>query len=316
MLFRSFAIPYHPQSKAIERWFDTLEGQFVRTMPTYCGKDTARRPDDVVDYLATARAKEEAMELDEFAGKVEQFLGLYNRMPHTGRGMDGAAPLEVFNRRRSRRMICDETLALLCQVWTGELKVGKNGVQVKGLWYGQFDQTLMMHFGRPVRCAFDPDDLSRVRVYDAHTYHYITTAEQATMIAYGATAGDSDLRESMAAKNRARRTIKQYKPAARIAGTELVHLTLQAAAERARPVADEGSKPMRPVATPLDGQAAAIRRTERTRAVKRAAGAEGMTQAITLDWDVEDNQPTRAITRLTWDDEPKQRQPMRLDFDE
>ena len=30
----SFAIPYHPQSKAIERWFDTLEGQFVRTRPT------------------------------------------------------------------------------------------------------------------------------------------------------------------------------------------------------------------------------------------------------------------------------------------
>lgn len=312
----SFAIPYHPQAKAIERWFDTLEGQFVRTMPTYCGKDTARRPEGLAEYLASARAMDDAMEMDEFSGRVAEYIELYNRTPHTGRGMEGATPLEVLARRRSRRMISDETLALLCQVWTGELKVGKNGVQVKGLWYGQYDAVLMLHQGRPVRCAYDPDDMSRVRVYDAHSYQYITTAEQATMIAYGQAAAETDLREAMANKARARRTVKQYKPAARVAATGLTHLTLQAAAARTAPAADEDTKPIRPVSTPLEGQAAAIRRTERTRHVKRAAGAESVDRVVTLDWDVNECEPERPVTRLDWEPEPKQERPnIRLDFE-
>lgn len=309
----SFAIPYHPQAKSVERWFDTIESQYIRTLPTYCGKDTLRRPEGLADYLASRRAIDEAMELDEFAGRIAEYIHIYNRTPHTGRSMDGAAPLEVLHRRRARRMVSDETLTLLCQVWTGELKVGKNGVQVKGLWYGQYDPTLLMLQGRSVRCAYDEDNMSKVRVYDAHTYRYITTAEQATMVAYGAAASESDLREAMASKARARKQVKAYKPAARIAATELGHLTLQAAAARAKTVADEGSKPARPVATPLDGQAAAVRRTERMRAVKRAAGAEGVRQV--LDFDFDDDEPVRPATRLDWDTEPEYAEQPRLRLD-
>ena len=313
----SFAIPYHPQAKSIERWFDTLESQYIRSMATYCGKDSARRPEQLTDYLKTDRAVAAALELGEFADAVGGYIDIYNRTPHTGRGMDGRTPLEVLHTRRSRRMVAEETLELLCQVWTPPVKVGKNGVCVKGLYYGQYDPTLLMHQGRSVRCTYDPDDVSQVRVFDAHTYRYLATAEQAAMVAYGA-ADDTDLREAMAAKARARRQVRQYKPAARIAAMDLPQLTLDAARQRSRPAAAEPAKPVRPVPTPLDGQAAAIKRTERTRAVKRAAGAEGLREVITLDWDFDRDEPDRTPMRLDWDDDdqPPQRTPMRLDWDD
>ena len=40
----SFSIPYHPQSKPIERFFHTVDIQFTKTFDTYCGKDHARKP--------------------------------------------------------------------------------------------------------------------------------------------------------------------------------------------------------------------------------------------------------------------------------
>lgn len=315
----SFAIPYHPQAKSIERWFDTLESQYVRTLPTYCGKDPARRPEALAAYLKTDRALRESLELDAFASQVGDYIALYNRTPHTGRGMDGRAPLEVLHTRRARRMICAETLDLLCRVWTGERTVGKNGVKVRGLWYGTYDPALLMHQGRKVRCAYDPDDMTQVRVYDARSYAYLTTAQQPTLVGYGAEANEDDLRAASRQKARARKLVKQYKPAARIAATQLPHLTLQAAADRARPEADEPSKPVRPVATPLDGQAAQVRRTERTRAVKRAAGAEGTEQVIDLDWDWDEpTEPQRPLLDLGLDDEfdPAPQAAIRLEWDD
>jgi len=242
----SFSIPYHPQSKAIERWFDTLEGQFVRTMPTYCGKDTDRRPEHLFDYLKTGRALDEAMELDEFAEIVGHYIQTYNTTAHTGRGMDRATPLQVMATRDGRRMVDAASLALLCR-------------------------------------SYDPEDMAAGRGYDAHTYHYITTAEQAQMVGYQ--VNESDLRESAAAKARARKTVKQYKPAAKIANTQLVHLTLAAAQSRTQETPDSGTPAMRPVATVMDGQGTVIGRLEQQRRLKRAVGAEGTTRDIELHLD-------------------------------
>ncbi|MFA5187017.1 MAG: transposase domain-containing protein [Patescibacteria group bacterium] len=289
----SFSIPYHPQSKAIERWFDTLEGQFVRTMPTYCGKDTQRRPEDLFDYLKTSRALDEAMELDEFGELIGQYIEVYNNTAHSGRGMNQATPMSVMASRSGRRMVDADSLGLLCQVWT-KAKVGKNGVTVRGITgYGQYDPLLHQYFGRDVRCTYDPDDMETVRVFDANTYQYITTAAQQPFAGYQ--VGEDDIRKQTAAKARARKVVKQFKPAAKIANTSLTHLAVAAALSRTQPPSDETTMPaLRPVATVMDGQATVIGRVERTRRLKRAVGAEGTTRDIELNLDMMRSSPADA----------------------
>jgi transposase InsO family protein len=269
----SFSIPYHPQSKKIERWFDTLDCRFTKTFSTYCGKDTARRPEDLAEYLKTDKAIAEAYTLESFTALVEKYIAAYNASAHTGAGMDGQSPDEVFATRGSRRAIENGVLDMLLQVWSPVLTVGKNGVKFKGLWFGQFNSELMRHFGKQVRVAYNPDDITRVSVHDAATYKLITTAEQATLIQYGPVSEEA-LREAMANKARAIRLVKQSRPAGRVAAMNLTDLTLSAMADNMRETPPEKPVNVKPVRTPLDGQAKEYLRQKNRQVLKKAVGAE------------------------------------------
>ena len=83
-----------------------------------------------------------------------------------------------------------------------------------------------------------------------------------------------------------------------------MHLTLEAAQERTRTAEPEGPKPIRPVATPMDGQAARVKRVERQQQLKKAVGAEGMTHAVDLHWD-DESTVADEMPSLTLDFEPK-----------
>jgi hypothetical protein len=284
----SFAIPYHPQSKKIERWFDTLDCQFTKTVQTYCGKDTARRPEALAEYLKTDKAKAEAFTLETFTAAVDQYITIYNSSPHTGDGMNGLSPDVVFNQRTSRRMIDAQLLDMLMRVWSSPLTVGKNGVKFKGFWYGQYSQVLHQHFGCKVRVAYNPDDIRTVSVHDAATYKLITIAEQATLMPYGQ-INEEAMREATANKSRCVRLVRQARPAARVAAMSLTDLTLSAMAENT--IAPSASEPIstaniKPVRTPLDGQAKEYLRQRNRQACRKAAGAESMTRLPELDMDL------------------------------
>jgi len=282
----TFSIKYHPQSKPVERFFDTLDCQLTKTIPTYCGKDTGRRPEDLADYLKTEKAVAEAYDLAAFAELVGRHIEVYNNTAHSGRGMAGRTPAEVFNERSSRRVLADGVLDLLMRVWSGQLKVGKNGVRFKGMWYGQYDAELLSRFGQLVRVAYDPDDLRQVYIYDAATLRLITIAEQNRLIAYGRAVDEQSLRDAMHAKARAVRIAKSYVDTRLTAAMDLPSLTLAAMADCAgkqRPA--ERPATLRPVRTPLDSQVAEHRRRETVRAVRKAAGAEGTTTVLNLDFE-------------------------------
>ncbi len=285
----SFAIPYHPQSKKIERWFDTLDCQFVKTMTTYCGKDSNRKPDDLVATLKSEKARAAAMTLETFAVAAGRYIDNYNHSAHTGFGMDGSAPAEVLNRRTSVRAIDSDTLNLLTQVWTGVQTVGKNGVKVKGLWYGQYNPELMAMQNKPARVAYDPDDVRTVHVYDASTYKLITIAEQATLAAYGA-VDEETLREAMANKNRSKRIIKLARPAERVATMSLADLTLDMMADKTVERPPAISRNVKPVRTPMDGQVKEHLRQKQQRQLKRAVG-DGVSPKYTIEEEQNDYTP-------------------------
>jgi transposase InsO family protein len=251
----SFAIPYHPQSKLIERFFDTLDCQFVKTIPTYCGKDTGRKPDYLNELLNSQKAIDNALDLQKFSMLFERYAKAYNSSSHSGAGMDGRSPEQVLAARTSRRVILDEVLDLLLQGWSREIIVRKNGVQFKGLYYGQFNADLLACQSKTVRLAYDPHDLRRVYVYDAATRRLITIAEQNQLINYGDAVSDEQLREAMRQKSRALKVYRGYRDSALIANMDLTDVVIRAMQE-AKVVneAERTQQTLRPVRTPLDGQ--------------------------------------------------------------
>jgi hypothetical protein len=141
----TFAIPYNAKSKPIERFFRTFEDQFVRTIPTYCGRNPETRPEDLTKYLQTEQAITESMTLEEFAQKATRFITeVYNQTGHAGQGMEGRSPMEVMNTRCSRRVLIEGSLEYLLRMWSGERVVGKNGVEFNGKRYGQYNMALLI----------------------------------------------------------------------------------------------------------------------------------------------------------------------------
>ena len=210
---------------------------------------------------------------------VDRYVAAYNATAHTGQGMEGHSPNEVMATRKSRRVLVDGVLDLLCRVWSGELTVGKNGVQFKGLWFGQYSTALLMHQGRKVRVSYDPGDLTSVQVYDAASWQFITTAEQARLVGYGAGADEEALREAMTAKARARKIVKGFRKASRTANMDLTSLTIETMESRTNPdPAPTAAPAMRPAASVISNHTAIP--------VRKAAGAEQVTHVtdLGLDW--------------------------------
>jgi len=281
----SFAIPYHPQSKPLERFFDTLDTQFTKTFETYCGKDSARKPEHLNQLLSSEKAIARGHTLESFTKLVAEYVEVYNNTAHTGAGMGGRTPAEVMATRQSRRVLAEGAAELLLRVWSGELVVGKNGVNFKRMWYGQYNMGLAAYQGKKVRVAYDPDDLRQVYVYDAATLKLITIAEQNRLIGYGAAVNEDALREATRQKTRALRINRQFRDSQLTANMDLTSLTLKAMAEGSRePEPQKTTQTLRPVVTPMNEQVAEHKRKEMKKTVKKAAGAESVSEVLDMDF--------------------------------
>jgi len=281
----SFAIKYRPQSKPIERWFDTLNKQFTKTIRTYCGQDTDSKPDDINELLKNEKVISQAYNLETFTQAVDRYIEVYNNTAHSGAGMDGWSPNEVLALRTSRRVLAEGVLDLVARVWSRELVVGKNGVNFNRMYYGQYNPDLLAHQGRKVRVAYDPADLRTLHVYDAVTLTLITTAEQNRLISYGSPVSEEDFRLAQSEKARALRIARQYRDSRLTANMDLTDLTLKAMQEAAKDgdTADN-VQTLRPVRTPLDLQVPEHKKQQALRFVRKAAGAESVSQVLDIDF--------------------------------
>ena len=97
-----FAQAYNGQAKPIERFWRTMHDNFDRFMPSYTGSNTADRPDEARGFRSTvAKMKKEDLSLipsfEEVEKKIANFMKWYNeKWNHSGQGMDGRTPLDVF----------------------------------------------------------------------------------------------------------------------------------------------------------------------------------------------------------------------------
>ena len=229
-------IAHHPQSKHIERFFRTLHERFdKRFWQHYTGGAPHLRPD------ATAAAMEIHRKLMKH-GRVEStthpaasllialcmaWIEEYHQRDHSGQGMDGRAPAEVFAERAAPRPLDGQSSLALLFPEHARRKVRECAVTMHQRRYTYCDavsrDVLHQMTDREVTVAWDPNDADTVAILD-ETGHFLCAAQADELVRFDPGAKDVQQRiaDSMADRRHleksTRGTIEHIARAARALG--------------------------------------------------------------------------------------------------
>ena len=203
-----FCLPYTPQSKLIERFFETVCEKFSKRHQSYIGNKPDNRPEN---FYRELRAKKiEPPTLEEFSEAFREWVEQeYNRTAHSGDGMYGRSPLEVSQTNpisRNTTVTSRELDVLLMR--RVSCTVTRLGVRVNDGDYGQYDVALKKLIGQKVEVAIDDSDLQYVLVFDSRG-DFVARVE----CDRNACLTAEDVREGMKRKRRTAKAIKQFGPA-------------------------------------------------------------------------------------------------------
>lgn len=166
------ALPYNPQSKPIERFFRTVSEQFSKLWATYCGRSPEHKPDDLVEKVKRGLAPT----MEQFVASFSDYLVKYHDTAHAGDGMEGRAPLVVFDAHLQRKRVLTDDLAdLILMKKSRPLKVGQHGVTWQGVNYGS--RQLAQWHGKQVCIRIDDRDVSSVEVFSYPEDKRLCTAD-------------------------------------------------------------------------------------------------------------------------------------------
>ncbi len=270
-----FVLPYHGQSKPIERFFGTVE-QATPVWATYCGRSTAHKPEDLQLQLERGNAPQLSDFIDWFKGWVET----YHNTVHLGDAMDGKTPAAVFTENLScKRTTTAELLDVLLLKPTPPLKVGQNGLTWQGIRYGQHCPELIELLGREVLLRVDDRDLSRVQVWTKEG-HFVCVAPANERVPANATS--QELRKAIAATRHDRKLLADFVEAGPRMADDLPDKILRARAAAAAPGqggAAGGEAPsIKPVRSAIEDQLPALQKALERQGMRIAVGAEDLTQ--------------------------------------
>ncbi|SEO97693.1 Mu transposase C-terminal domain-containing protein [Propionispora vibrioides] len=164
-----FAIPENARAKTIERVaFLNMSNWFCPHMDTYCGRNTAHRPERLADKLKGDKNKAKynitLEQLAEIFGGYVRYI--YNKRPsERGRGREGECPDETFIRTRLPvRQTTEAVMQHFLQKQTGRYRVGRNGITFRGREYYSPEMTL--HKKKDLLISCRQNDVSTIYVYD------------------------------------------------------------------------------------------------------------------------------------------------------
>ncbi len=160
----TFALPFNARSKPIERWFKTLEHQFIEHLPGFCGHTQAERP---VHELMRQIRHRQLLTLKEFRAMFQEYLDEHHDTPHRGRGMNGRSPNEVWDAHEQTgwgpTIIGDKLILAHLFMMSATRQVQRHGIQLHNEFY--HDDALLWYIDQRVEVRWDPDDMSRVYVF-------------------------------------------------------------------------------------------------------------------------------------------------------
>ena len=167
------AIVKNAKSKHVERFFETVEGQFGQGLPGYCGRNTVERK-KIAEALG--HPVEESPDLlgeDEFEALFAEWIATrYHTRPHRGDGMNGRSPLQCLAEEKQAVIHPSAENLDLLFLEPKRVVMQRQGFLVLGQWYRNpdlqhdyFNPELSTQ-NRTFILRYAHDDLSSVRVYD------------------------------------------------------------------------------------------------------------------------------------------------------
>lgn len=185
------AIVRNAKAKIIERRFRDVKDRLSRLFPTYTGGNVVERPERLKKVIKDT----DSIPTDyEFTQAVEDILTYYmNEKPYSGAvsSDSGKSRMQVYREQLKEKRVASELdLNLMLMRSTRSQKVGRRGVHltVAGEKIDYYNDDLILnHFGESVYCRYDPEDISKVRIYDLDDNYIMTTpTDNEAVLAYGA----------------------------------------------------------------------------------------------------------------------------------
>lgn len=149
------ALPYHPQSKSIERLFGTLEREWICKLKGWCHPNPDKRPANFSKYLKSLLDSKELLTLEEF---VQIFRSKILPEYHHFRENDDAAegwspelasmsPLERYHVLEKPYLVTPDwrTLSALKMHHASGCRIRHHGIRFQNTWY--WDDELRQHIG-------------------------------------------------------------------------------------------------------------------------------------------------------------------------
>lgn len=195
------SIPYHAWSKPIERTHRTITDQFARYLPGWCGQRPTERPQGFNEKKLLEEGK--LLTMDEFIRQFTAFWEMYNNQQHSGQGMNGRTPAQVWADLPKARedRVTERALDHLLMKAEEALVYGD---VIKRFNHEYQHDDLARFAGMKLTIRFDPNRIGELHVF--YKNKYVCTATNRQLLKMG--AAEADTREHLA---RQRREVKRIK---------------------------------------------------------------------------------------------------------
>ena len=206
-----FATPYRGQSKPVERFFLTVCEMFSKTQDFYVGSNTVDAPEDKKLFWGRINGRDKievTYTLEELRRDFEQFVTWFNsEWQHSGQGMDGKTPNEVFTETSEYKQELPEEYRKYIFTVREQRIVQRNGVSVDGISY--YNPEMVRLIGEKVELRRDINDIGKAAVFSLPDLVYQFDAESDLFKDRGIT--EENLRAVRKEQRQAREHLKDYR---------------------------------------------------------------------------------------------------------
>jgi hypothetical protein len=182
-----FCLPYRGQSKPIERAFRTDIELFEKRVETYVGSNTAQRPDEAKLYWGRINGRdriEVELTFEDMRRMYAEYVEWFNHeWCHTGQGMDGKTPVQVFEANRGPRKEIPEALRRYIFTRREKRTVQRKWVTIDGIEY--YNPQMVQYIGSEVEVRRDIDKIGTVSIYNLPERTYLFDAESDVLKDFG-----------------------------------------------------------------------------------------------------------------------------------
>lgn len=215
------AIVRNARAKLVERRFEDFKNYVSRLFPTYTGGNVVEKPNRLKYVLK--QGDHVPTDADVIAAVDTLIEGYLNCEPYGGSVAEdkGKSRVEVWRESLPngavRQPASENDLQLMLMRTSKPVRVTRRGVTLKihGLELDFYTPELAnLRMKDKVYLRYDPEDLSKVRVYDMED-RFLTEAPQSKLTA-GYLATQEQIAELMAAKRKAEKAVREYGQALRL----------------------------------------------------------------------------------------------------